>query len=211
MFLLFIQFNKKDIFLGIVLSFDKYWISRELDIQQKDRKMNTRKKALPFPVSQTKRLHKLKQSLDNWKQLNDHDLAFTLMPNTDLPRTIADKIFTKFWHLADQKTCGNRRRRFNVGLERMVTTEQGVPLNSDGMNDWSRFHQHGTMKLPSHMKLWQLKAILQLCCSKCECLDSIQVVEISKQYGWSRYTNKQTNEGLDNFNPFDTHLNISTP
>jgi len=176
---------------------------------EKDEIMNTRKKQLPFPVSQTKRLSKLKQSLDNWKQLNDHDLAFTLMPNTDLPRDIATKIFTKFWHLADQNIFGNRRRRFNVGLERMVTLEQGEPLNSDGMNDWSRWHQHGTMKLPKHLKLWKLKAILKLCCSKCECIDGIEVIEITQQFGWNNYTNKQTNEGLDNFNPFDTHLNIA--
>jgi hypothetical protein len=165
-------------------------------------------KRLPYAVVQTERIKKLKQSFTNWQQLNDHNIAFTLTLNTDLPRPIADKIFTKFWQLADQTTMGNKRRRFKIRLERMVTTEQGIPLNTDGQGGWSRWHQHGTLKLPKGIQFWKLKMLLKTCATKCECVDSIQLVEIYDLSGWMRYTQKQYDSNLDAFNPFATHLHV---
>jgi hypothetical protein len=171
--------------------------------------MNTRKRNLPFTVFQTERLRKLKASLNNWKKLNDHDLAFTLTLKTDLPRHIALKVFEEYWKIADKKIVGNRRKRFNSGFDRMVFLEQGLPITSDGKNDWGMWHLHGTMKTPNHLKRWQFKTILKIALSKCQCLDSIYLVEIYDEIGENRYGKKQLSEGLDNFDVFESFLPMS--
>jgi len=162
-----------------------------------------------YKIHQSYYLQRLKKTLKDWVQLHNHEIAFTLTINQDLPKHIAEKIFKKFWNLAERKLQGNKRRRFGVGLERMVCLERGISLNPDSPEGWCIWHQHGTIKCPKRYSLaiWKLRIKLNLS-DKVECLNPPFLVNVS-DLGWSQYCSKQYTPDLEQLNVFATQLDYT--
>jgi len=170
-----------------------------------------KRKFNPYKIRQTSNIIKLKTAYTEWKTLLNHDLDLTIKPIYDLQKSDADKLFAKFWNIVDQEVYGNRRRRFRVSIERMMTTERGIPTHHDDNGNWSGWHQHGTVKMPPHITFEKLRIILERSLKKCAVNGTIQLrkLEPQEQVGWTEYTQKQYDEKGDAFSPFTSHLNIT--